>query len=384
MSLPGIPGIESGLGALAGQGTLVSSMFVAGFAATPLIGGALSDCFGRARVQATSLACFALMAFGCASATSLPALLLFRVLQGCASGIATTLPLAIVRDLWSGGDARQAMSEISMLSGFMPVLAPTLGTWAVHLAGWRLLFAAQGIFGGGVAVAAAWFPESLPVRLRQPLDLRLQLRNGWAVISEPTFRSCALVYGLLFACTFSFTAVSPLILIQRFGVHRATYALILAVNACASISGAATSTLLSRQRIAGHHIIRIGLLLVACGTLTAVVLQWSRLPVTLSLLPFVFIALFGFNLAGPSLLIEALRPVPHLLGSGSGMIRTIFMLINSLASSVLGIFCARHLQYAEKATGLAMAMLALGAVLLYARPSGRSRLSTAMAGRGEP
>ncbi len=365
MTLPGIPQMESGLGIHIGQGTLSISMFVTGFALTPLIGGPLSDCFGRSRILLFALGGFALTAMACASATSFDCLLLYRIFQGCASGIATTLPLAVISDLWSERDARLAMSEVNTLSGLMPVIAPTLGAWTVHIAGWRLLFAVQGALAAVVTIAAARFPETLSATLRQPLDMRMQLRNAWTVLSEPALRLCALVFGLLFAATFSFTAVSPLILVQRYGMHRSTYAAILVIDACASILGAATSSLLSKHQISGHRIILAGLAMASCSTLVAVLLLWTGLPATLSLLPSEFVALFGFNLAGPSLLVDALQPVPHLLGSGSGMIRCIFMLMNSAASAILGIICSRHLAYAGRATGSTMAILTLAAVLLY-------------------
>lgn len=372
MSLPGIPWIEADLGARLGQGVLSASLFVAGFAVMPLIGGPLSDCFGRSRLLLVSLISFVVAAIGCASAPSMPVLLAFRLVQGCASGIATTLPLAIVGDSLTGDAARQTMSEISTLSGFMPIVAPALGNWVIHIGGWRLLFGAQAAFVTVLAVSALRFPESLAERSRQQLDPRNILRNYRALISEPELRVCALVFGLLFACTFCFTAVSPLVLIQRLGMSRATFALVMGINAVGSILGAATSALLSKRRVSAQRIIFAGLILTAISTAFAATLQWERFSMVWGLLPPAFLAFFGFNLAGPSLLLEALKHVPALLGSGSGLMRCIFMLMNSVASGLLGVYCARHLQYTERVSTLVMLTLAVSAAALYGWYSSRT------------
>lgn len=367
MSLPGIPGIETAFGAHVGQGTLSVSFFTAGFAATPLIGGPLSDSFGRSRILTISLCAFAVAGLACASAGSLPTLFLFRLVQGCTCGIATTLPLAIVQDLLTGTAARQAMSEVSALGNLMPIVAPMLGNWAVHLGGWRTLFAVQAAIGGCVAALSFLFPDSKPAALRRPFKPLGILQSFRKLISVSTLRNCAFVYGLLFACTFCFTAVSPLILIQRLGMHGTMYSLVFALNSAGSILGGATSAILCKRHVAAHRVIYAGLLIAAISTLSALLLQLGRQPVTIALLFSVFLALFGFNLAGPSLLVEALQPVPELLGSGSGMIRCIFMLMNSTASGALGLYCSRHVEYTEKATSLSMAVLAIAAILLYTR-----------------
>lgn len=365
MTLPGIPRMELDLGVRAGQGVLSASFFVAGFAMMPLLGGPLSDCFGRSRTLILSLLAFGLAALGCASAHSMSSLLAFRLMQGCASGIATTLPLAIVGDSLSGGPARQAMSEISTLSGIMPIVAPALGNGAIHLGGWRLLFGAPAVFSLVLAFPALRFPESLAVTSRQPLNPRCTLKNYRTLLSDPTLVTCALVFGLLFACTFCFTAVSPLILIQRLGMPRAVFAFVMAINAVGSFLGAATSAFLSKCRVSAKRIIFTGLVVTTTSTIFAIAIQWTQSAPIWGFLTQVFLAFFGFNLAGPSLLLEALKYVPTLLGSGSGLMRSIFMLMNFIASGLLGAYCVRHLPSTDMATTFSMAALAASAFVLY-------------------
>jgi|GEM_PF-1097879 len=372
MSLPAIPAIEAALAASTGHGIMTSSLFMAGFALTPLFGGPLSDSLGRTRIMILSLAGFALAALGCALAPSLPCLLAFRFLQGCASGIATTLPLAVVGDRLTGPHARQMMSEIATLSSFMPILAPALGSSILHLQGWRALFALEAGYACLLAIVAFAMPETLPVNARQALHPLRILRNCGALLDQPILRNLALVYGLAFACTFCFTAVSPLILIQRMGLSRSTYALIFAINSAGSILGAGASAVLNRRHVQAHRIVLTGLLLVVVATTIGLLLQFRQPALPAALLPTAFVALFGFNLAGPSLLVEALRPAPHLRGSGSGLMRSIFTALNFATSTLLGVFCAQHLDLTERAAAATMASLAGAALVLYLATAHRS------------
>jgi DHA1 family bicyclomycin/chloramphenicol resistance-like MFS transporter len=365
MSLPAIPSIEHTLAVHTGSGILASSVFMAGFALTPLFGGPLSDSLGRVRMMLISLSAFALAALGCALAPSLTILLTFRFLQGCASGIATTLPLAVVGDKLSGSRARQMMSEVSTLSSFMPIVAPALGNAALHLGGWRMLFALEAAYGCLLVGAAFALPETLPIEARQPLQPIRILRNCASLFAQPVLRNFALVYGLVFASTFCFTAVSPLILIQRMGLSRSTYALIFAINSVGSILGAATSAGLNRRNLPAHRIVLVGLWLAVLASATGLAFQFHQPGLPMALLPAAFITLFGFNLAGPSLQVEALRHAPQLLGSGSGVMRCVFTAMNFATSTLLGVFCAQHLNLTERAAAFSMASLAGSALVLY-------------------
>ena len=365
MCLPAVPAIDADLANGAAFGVLASSLFMAGFAVTPLIGGPLSDSLGRTRVMLIALGGFALAALGCAAAHSIFLFLLFRFMQGCASGMATTLPLAVVGDLLAGSAARRMLSEIATLSSFMPVIAPAMGNLAIHLGGWRFLFAAQALFALVVALSALRFPETLLRSARQTFRLGAILRNCRFLLAQPVLRVHALVYGLLFASTFCFTAVSPLILIERMGMPRHRYAIVFAVNALGSILGNASSAWLNSRCVSAPRIISSGLVIATLSAGSAAALQWSRFASPVELLPAAFLALFGFNLAGPSILLEALRPVPQLLGSGSGLLRFVFMLMNFATSALLGVFCARYPRHVEAATAHSMAGLAAAALLLY-------------------
>src|SRR5476649_1061846 len=79
MGLPAMPIIEQQFHLLPGRGALTLSVFLAGFAFTPLLGGPISDRFGRRPVLLAGLTIFAASALGCAFAPNFAILLALRI-----------------------------------------------------------------------------------------------------------------------------------------------------------------------------------------------------------------------------------------------------------------------------------------------------------------
>lgn len=76
--------------------------YMAAFALMILWHGALADAFGRRRIILASLAVYAAASLGCATAGSVEALWIFRMLQGMSAGAGIVIGRAITRDLYAG------------------------------------------------------------------------------------------------------------------------------------------------------------------------------------------------------------------------------------------------------------------------------------------
>jgi MFS transporter, DHA1 family, multidrug resistance protein len=366
MSLPTVPAIEHEFGIAAGRGSLTMSLFLAGYAVTPLVGGPLADRFGRRPVLFVALVIFAVSALACSLSPNFAVMLVCRLMQGCASGVATTMPVAIVRDMLSGSAARQRLSEVTTINSIMPIVAPILGSAVMLLGRWRILFGGQAIFAGFIiAVLLLDFKESLPLNRRHRLHPAALIANYWRLLTTRVFLGYALINGLTFASVFSFISVSPLILMQRMGIARATYPFLFALIAVGGIAGSFASALLSRRHTTGRALITTGLSLLAAATTVGAALQIAGFHRPIAILPAVFAALCGFGLMAPSVTIGALQPVPELAGSASGALRSILMICGSGASGFLASYCGRHFVRAEIATTLTMSGTAVAALILY-------------------
>jgi DHA1 family bicyclomycin/chloramphenicol resistance-like MFS transporter len=366
MSLPAVPAIEHAFGVAAGRGGLTVSLFLAGYGLTPLAGGPLADRFGRRPVLLISLILFGASALACSISPSYTMLLVCRLLQGCASGVATTLPLAIVRDLLQGSLARQRISEVTTINNMMPIVAPIIGSSLMTLGSWRIVFEAQAVFAAAIVITLLIdFQESLPLALRQRLHLAHVLKNYGQLMTNRTFVVYSLMYALNFACMFSFVSSSPLILMQRLGVTRFAYAGIFTVIAMGTLLGSFTSGILSRRQHPLGGMVIFGQVLMVVASSGAAALQLARIHQPIAIVIPAFLTLFGFGLTGPAITLEALEPLPALAGSGSGAQRSILMIFGSGTSGFLAAYCSRNLVHAEAATTLTMVATGLVSLILY-------------------
>src|SRR5688500_13377022 len=160
---PAFPAIGDQLGAdkVAMQQTI--SVYLIAYALMSIVHGPLSDAVGRRRVILTGLAVFALASVGCALATDLGTLLAYRALQGLSAGVGLIVGRAVIRDVLHGDDAQRLMSQVSMIFGIAPAIAPIIGGWILGWSAWPTIFWFLVLF-ALVLLVAVWFglPETHP------------------------------------------------------------------------------------------------------------------------------------------------------------------------------------------------------------------------------
>jgi len=122
------------------------SLFLIGFALGQLIGGPVSDRFGRRMSATIGLTLFALASFAAAFATSVESFLLFRFLQAFGGGFATVVSNATVRDHFTGKESAQILSMIQSIMYIAPLLAPVIGSLLLHFASWNAIFIFLGFY----------------------------------------------------------------------------------------------------------------------------------------------------------------------------------------------------------------------------------------------
>ena len=134
------PYIAGGLSAPAADNEWVMTSYLAANAFILPITGWLSAHFGRRNYFLWSIAVFTIASVLCGMATSLPQLILFRVIQGLAAGGFQPSSQAILLDSFplEKQGAAQTMFGIAVLVG--PIVGPVLGGWLVVNYSWRWIF----------------------------------------------------------------------------------------------------------------------------------------------------------------------------------------------------------------------------------------------------
>lgn len=370
MGLPGLPAIESTFADAAGRGPLTLSLFMAGFAISPLICGPLADRFGRRAMLLDGLLLFSLAAGACALAPNFTVLLACRLLQGFAAGACAILPIAIVRDLFVHGAARQKLSQIAAVLGIAPMLAPVLGGWVMTVSDWRAIYAAQAAVGLILLVVGAiGLAESQPVEDRRSLNPRQLAESYRFVLSDRAFVGYATLYAFAFACMFAFISGAPSVLIGDLGLSTTAFALLFGLTSCGVLVASLISGQLSKRHVPSRKIIAFGLLLMAASAVAALALVPAHAVTVASLTPLMALTIFAFGILAPSTNHEALANLPHVAGSAAGVMRCTQMVMGSFASAMIAVL-EPFGHPALVMTGLMSAMaIVAGGIYLWVLPA---------------
>lgn len=132
--------IAGSLGAGVDESTWILTSYLVSNAIVLPLSGWLSNLMGRKNFFIACIVGFTLSSFMCGMSTSLPMLLIFRLLQGFAGGGLQPTQQAIIKDTFSPEKLGMALSIIGMTTVLAPVLGPTVGGYITDNYNWRWIF----------------------------------------------------------------------------------------------------------------------------------------------------------------------------------------------------------------------------------------------------
>ena len=333
--LPAFPQIMANLHAspIEVQQTLTAYMLA--FAGMVLWHGALSDAFGRRNVILVALVVFAIGTFGCAAASTVHYLWVFRILQGVSAGAGVVVGRAIIRDLYSDAAAARLLSMVTMIFSIAPALAPVLGGWIVTWFDWRAIFLALCAY----TVLLGWvcwkhLPETVPSSQRQPFNPRFLAQSYSAIFSSFLFHMKVGVTALNFAGLFLYITASPVLLPVHLKLGPSDFAWLFVPTVSGIFLGS-----MAANRLAGKFTfarqIGIGFAFML-GAVTFNVGYHLFLPPALpwTVLPMFFFT-FGSALISPGATLLALDLFPHIRGTAASCQSFIITLMGALVAGII-------------------------------------------------
>jgi MFS transporter, DHA1 family, multidrug resistance protein len=333
MGLPSLPAAAAALRVGGPRTALTITTFMAGFALSPILYGALSDAWGRRPLLITGLAIFAVGGLACMIVPTLGWLLLARAIQGVGAGCGPTLAFAATRDRLTGRQLGARLALLTMLLNTAPVIAPSLGAACLMLGGWRgvyVVLAACGIL--LLLVALTGFEET---RARSTIDsvpVWTKLAHDAAVLTRrPDVLFPGLVYSLSAGSMFAYVSTSPLLLMQRLGASPALYAGLFAMTGAGIVLGALLSGRLM-QSIRPARLVCGGLLLTLVGPMSAALVLAAGDSQAFPIVACMVIATFGYGLIAPAAAHATLDPVPESAGTAAALMNSAQMACMALAS----------------------------------------------------
>jgi MFS transporter, DHA1 family, multidrug resistance protein len=373
MGLPALTTIQADLGGAAGEAGLTLSLFMAGFAITPLLYGTLSDRQGRRPLLLAGLVLFTLAGIACAFAPSIEFLLWGRLVQGAGAGAGTTIAFAALRDRFNGRALGSRLSILTMVINTAPMIAPSLGAGILAAGGWRGIYGLLAVAGGAMLVLAwARFAEThTPPAAPRPVWSGLGEGVLHLFRRRASLAHCA-VYGLSFGAMFSYVAGSPHALIDGFGISSALYAILFGLTALGIVAGAFLSSRLALRQGSPARILVAGQVGAFLAPLAVLGLEVGGQATLGRVMPLLTLATFSYGVIAPVASRLTLEPVPEVAGLAAAVMNTVQMICGALCSALVAVLIAPWGDAAMPATmaGFALCSLAARPLLMPRRRRG--------------
>ncbi len=135
-----LPHMQGSVSASSDQITWVLTSYIVSAAVMTPLSGWLSDRIGRKRMFLISIGGFTLASMLCGIATTLPEIVIFRVLQGLFGAALIPLSQAVLLDINPPEKHGEAMAIWGAGAILGPILGPALGGWFTEHMSWRWCF----------------------------------------------------------------------------------------------------------------------------------------------------------------------------------------------------------------------------------------------------
>ncbi len=230
-----VPSIAGSLGVSPSEGTWAISSYMLAAAVVQPLAGWIGRRFGEVRTFVTSVILFMIFSAICGLATTMPMLILARLLQGLVSGPMMSVAQALLLRNYPVHLRGLALGLWAMVVIVAPIFGPILGGWITDNYSWPWLFYIN-LPIGAAAAAISWalLRRRESARVKVPVDviglvllvvgvgaLQFMLDNGnekdWFHSGEIVAAAVIAVVALTFLIPWELTDPHPVVDLRMFG-----------------------------------------------------------------------------------------------------------------------------------------------------------------------
>ncbi len=360
MYLPAFPAIEASYHAPVGTAQITLASWFAGLAVGQITQGTLTDRYGRRAPLMLGLAIYTLASAGCALAPTLTILTLLRAVAAFAGSASMVIPRAMVRDLADGHAAAKLISQLMLVMGVAPILAPSIGGALLSVASWQMIFWFATAH-GAVSLLLVWraLPETLPPNRRIRLGLAGILTRYGNILRERNFAVHAAIGGFALSGLFTYLGGSPPVYEQLFGLTPPQYGLLFGIGAAGFIGGAQVNPWLL-PRFGARRVLRAASWVYLAATVVLTFDAFTGFGRLLGVFLPILTSLFMLGMVSPNATVAALSRHSAHAGSASALMGTLQFILAAIAGTLIGLLSD------DTARPMALMMLASAALALVA------------------
>ena len=344
-----LPQMRGTVGATIQEITWVSTAYIIATVLVMPLSGFLGSLFGQKRLYLASLVLFVFGSALCGLARTLPALIVYRALQGLGGGALQPTQQAILRQTFPPKEQGMAMAMFAMVIMIGPAVGPTLGGWITDNYSWPWIFYIN-IPIGVVGVFMTWRFVHEPDDVREANRLR-----------AATQKKNLDVAGIVLMCT----TVSLLQYVLEEGARDDWFEskTILACSAIALVAGIA---LIIRELTATAPVINLRLLrdrTFAAATAIGAVM-FAMLMGSMFLLPVYMEEILGFNATQSGIALMprtlAMMLLTPILGRIYNHVRPAYMVAAGVVFFSLGSYQLSHITLQSTTVDIVLPMIVTG------------------------
>lgn len=313
--------------------------FLLAYGGCQLIYGPLTDRFGRSLLLKAGLSLYLLATLVCIFSTTIHTLLIGRLLQGLGAGAASIVSRAIMRDVFTGKALARVSAQLGMTWAMVPILAPIVGGYIQHYAGWHGNFVAMLLTGGiGLLLTLFLYKETHNSNHQQPLTLKSILSNYHTVLCSRMFMANATPQFTTYGALIAYLVAAPFLIQSTLGYSAIAFGWIACLIGGGNWLGSRFSKSFSQTQRSLAPTAQIALFLIF---LLSVLLYLFSVYHILSL-AILIAPIFLMNVAGsityPICLSASLDAIPKLSGSASALLGFGGIFIGGIVGTVMAHF----------------------------------------------
>ncbi len=286
--LPALPILVKEFGVTEGELNVSLNAGIICSAVGTIIGGTLSDRYGRKNVMIAGMLLGIFGNISCALSNGVLMLCVMRGVSGIGCGIVDAVAAAMLKDSFSGKRFQKNMTILQAVAAVGPIFGPVLGAFLINLGSWRFIFyfLAGSVFVTMIPILIS--TETLPPENRFSNRFRDVAREAVQISRTPAFSLFLGIIAFLTLPIWSYVAVSSYIFIDDFGLDNTAYGAYYAATTIFSVMAPFIYLALAKKTNS-RMIVRITILLMlVSGIMLLTIGEISPLLLILCIVPMYF------------------------------------------------------------------------------------------------
>lgn len=225
--LPALPYMAKSLNVGPNDVATTITCYILGIAFGQIIGGPLSDTFGKKIIITLGLSIYATSALVISQAETLLTIQVFRVIQAMGGGFSVVCISPLVRERAAGNEAAKIFGLVSLIMIGAPAIAPSLGALILLVAQWQTIFYFLCVYSMFVIAFTAFKLPADKVTNKQTMTA--VQRYATVLQNKPALRYI-IVQGFSQSVMMIFITNASFIYQQYFGLTDQMFAFVFAAN----------------------------------------------------------------------------------------------------------------------------------------------------------